>query len=563
MTASNTAQSGMSRRRAMGLAAGAIGGAAILPSAGWSADGPVVETAHGKIRGFINDGVYTFRGVRYGAPTGGPNRFMPPQPPTPWGGVVDATEYGYSAPQTNPATRGAGGPPGPRSEIQELLAASNGYRADPDEREDCLFLNVWTKSIRGGRRRPVVVWLHGGGFSSGSASALLYDGSNMVKRGDVVFVGVNHRLNAFGYTNLSQIGGADYAKSGVAGMLDIVQALAWVRDNIAQFGGDPSRVMIFGESGGGAKVSFLLGCPPAKGLFHRAVVESGPGVRMGEPKTTNAGAEALLAELGLTTKTLSDIHKLPTERILAAYFAAQARVAQGGLGGGAFNPSLQPEVCPAHPFDPVASPVSQDVPVIVGFNRTEATLFQLSDAAAFALDEAGLTQRVQKMFGNRSGDLLAAYRAALPQASPSDVYFVMATDQLMGADSILLAERKAQDQGAPAYLYRFDWRSPALGGKLRSPHGIEMPFVFDNVSEGGFAQTGGTKEAKALAAKICGAWCAFAETGDPNGGRAGLPHWSAYDAASRSTMIFNTESQVVRDPDGAARRLLAEIRATA
>jgi para-nitrobenzyl esterase len=313
---------GLGRRRFLRGAAFATGGIAVTYSianlssvAAWAAPDPIVETASGKIRGFLNEGIYTFRGVRYGASTAGKNRFLPPQKPDPWTGVRDATSYGYSAPQTDPATRGVAAP---ETEIGKILAGSDEYRAAPAESEDCLFLNIWTPGLDAAGKRPVLVWLHGGGFSMGSSSSLLYDGTNLARRGRVVLVGVNHRLNVFGYTHLGDFGRPEFAHSGNAGQLDIIAALEWIRDNIERFGGDPKRVMIFGESGGGAKVSMLLASPPAKGLFHSAVIESGPGVRMGEREPAAKAAEMLLAELGLDTKRLPELQNLSTGKILAA-----------------------------------------------------------------------------------------------------------------------------------------------------------------------------------------------------------------------------------------------------
>jgi para-nitrobenzyl esterase len=535
----------LSRRHMLKSSSVALATTALNPSLLFAATPPMVETTYGKVRGYRNDDVCTFRGIRYGASTAGANRFMPPKTPASWAGVRDASDYGYSAPQSNAAV----GASANASPLSELFASSNGYRSDQGENEDCLFLNVWTKSLSQNAKRPVLVWLHGGGFSSGSASALLYDGTNMASRSDVVVVGINHRLNVFGYTHLGDIGGKDYANSGNVGQLDIILALQWVRDNIERFGGDANRVLIFGESGGGAKVSFLLASPPAKGLFHRAVIESGPGIVMAERASATHAAELLLSELNIKPTELARVHDLPTAQILAAYFAALKRVPGGGLGGGPFSPVLTPDVLPAHPFAPTASPVGADVPVIVGWNRTEATLFQIGDTAAFALDDKSLDARLKNLFADRAPRIKQAYMKA--GGSPSDVYFRIASDQLMGANSILLAERKAAQNRAPAYLYRFDWSSPTLDGRLRSAHGMEMPFVFDNTEEGGYGLTGGGQRPAKLAAQMRSSWAAFAETGNPNA--AGLPQWRAYDTKSRNTMVFNDESRSVDDPDSVER----------
>jgi para-nitrobenzyl esterase len=543
------------RRRFMRCAAYSTGGIALAYSIGgvvsaWAASDPIIETASGRIRGYLNDGVYTFRGVRYGASTAGKNRFMPPQKPNPWAGVRDATSYGYSAPQTNPATRGIAAP---ETEIGQILAGSDEFRAAPPESEDCLFLNVWTPGLDAAGKRPVMVWLHGGGFSMGSSASLLYDGTNLARRGNAVVVGVNHRLNVFGYTHLGDLGWPEFTHSGNAGQLDIIAALQWIRDTIDRFGGDPKRVMIFGESGGGAKVSMLLASPPAKGLFHSAVIESGPGVRMGERGPATKVAEMLLEELGLDAKRLPELQTLPTDKILAAYFATTQTLARRGggregLGSGAFGPVLDPEVLPAHPFHPTATRISEDVPVMVGWNKTESTAFSISDAQLFSLDEAGMRKRIEGLVGSDADLLIKACRNEYPNLSPSAIYFYISSYSMMGAGSVAIAERKAALGKAPAYLYRFDWETPVFNGKLISPHGLEMPMVFDNVERGGAALTGGGADAVKLAAKVSEAWIAFARSGNPNAKKSGLPLWEPYDATKRPVMVFDNQSRIVYDP---------------
>jgi len=504
----------------------------------------VVETSNGRIRGYLNQDIYTFRGVRYGASTAGQNRFMPPKPPEPWAEIRDASGYGYRAPQTNPASPGA---LSPDTEIGRILWASDGFRVPPPESEDCLFLNVWTPSLDPAEKRPVMVWLHGGGFSSGSSSDLLYDGTNLARRG-AVMVGVNHRLNVFGYTHFGDIGGEAYAHSGNAGQLDIIAALKWVRGNIEKFGGDPNRVMIFGESGGGAKVSMLLASPPAKGLFHSAVIESGPGIRVGEPEQATRAAELLLEELGIKSDNLAEIHKLPTAKILSAYFAANAKLSRQGGGRGGFSPVLDPVVLPAHPFYPAAPAVSEDVPIMVGWNKTEQTAFSLGQDELWSLDEEGMRSRIEKLAGNDSGRLIELYHREYPDMSPSAVYFHIASYPRMGSGSVAIAERKATLGKAPAYLYRLDWETPVLDGKLISPHGLEMPFVFDNVEGGGVGLTGGGAEAQKMADRLSETWIAFAASGDPNTPKSGLPQWDSYNTETRPTMIFDTECRVESDP---------------
>jgi para-nitrobenzyl esterase len=514
----------------------------------------VVETISGKIRGQFFEGVYSFKGIRYGAPAGDENRFLPPQKPKPWGGVMDAFEFGNSALQTYPKAKG----PLLIAFLQEILDAVGGGEI-PKESEDCLFLNVWTPGLKDGRKRPVMVWLHGGGFMTGSGSIALYQGDYLVKRGDVVVVTVNHRLNVFGFTHLEDIGGAEYQSSGNLGMLDIIAALEWVRDNISQFGGDPGCVTIFGQSGGGQKVSMLMGAPPAQGLFHRAVIQSGPGVKMLEREQAAKASEVLLAELGLLPSSVNDIKKISVEQLLIAYYRSLKKIGQVPAGFlNAFAPVIDPLVLPEHPFHPTASTVSAQVPLMVGCNRTEMTLFMAPDPAAFSLDEEGMQTRVHRLLGDQSANVIAVYKKANPDYTPSDLYIQIWTDFPTTAFTINIAERKSALHQAPAYLYRFDWETPVLGGKLRSPHTLEIPFVFDNMKDSR-ELTGGGEDAVTLAGRISEAWIAFAAGGDPNTPKSGLPYWAPYDTKSRATMIFNNESRIVEDPQSKERKVLDDV----
>lgn len=497
-----------------------------------------VLTTAGKVRGETADGIHSFKGVPYGAPTAGANRFMPPRKPEPWDGIRDSLEYGPIAPQL--ARGGAGG-------------ANPVDSATGTESEDCLMLNVFTPAAGDGGNRPVMFWCHGGGFITGSGGPA-YDGTNLARRGDVVVVTINHRLNGLGFLHLGDLGGPEFGQSGNVGMLDIVAALEWVRDNIAAFGGDPGNVTVFGESGGGRKTAVLLAMPSAQGLFHRAIIQSGPELRANERAYASGLAEAVLGELGISAAGLEELQWLPLSRVMAGLAAASAKLPSSNARGG-FRPVVDGAVLPAHPFTPGAPAISAEVPLIVGFNRTEATLFLAGDARAFELDEEGLHRRTGRLLGERADSTIEQMRRLYPEASPSDLYIAIHTGFLRyPIDSIRIAERRAALGGAPVYHYTFEWESPARWGKLKTPHALEIPFVFDNVSLGMWSSfTRSTPQAFSLAGKVSSTWAAFARTGSPNSG--GLPVWEPYTAAERKTMLINNESALVADPRPEEREL--------
>jgi para-nitrobenzyl esterase len=495
-----------------------------------------VQTTNGPVRGYREGPLSIFKGVRYAAPPVGALRFKPPQRPKPWREVADTVSLGAPAvqvgvpPGETTGGRSAGDPPAP---------------GQPGTDEDCLFINIWTRGLTG--KRPVMVWLHGGGFANGSGGAAMYDGAALARRGDVVTVTVNHRLNVFGYLHLGELGG--HPSSGQAGMLDIVLVLEWVRDNIAAFGGDPANVTIFGESGGGAKVSMLQAMPAAHGLFHKAIIQSGPGLKAVPREKATANAKALLDALGVAPNDLARLEDLPTAAIQDA--AATIGREEGPMGG--FSPCVDGIALPRDPFHPDAPAISADVPVMVGTNKDEATLFLLTDPKFGEMTEEDMDKRAQRLVGDKAPAVIAAVRGAFPDYSPSHVVSMIQSAQMMWLGSIALAERKAAQKAGPVYMYLLTWETPVARGKLRSPHALEIPLVFDNV-EAARNFVGRGEEPQAMAEQMAEAWLAFARSGNPS--TPALPAWPAYDAASRATMVFDLHSQVVNDPYAGLRQVM-------
>lgn len=506
------------------------------------------------MRGFTRHGIHTFKGVPYGAPTGGSARFMPPSKPKPWAGVRSCLYYGHVCPQGFWMTNGGDNRP-----VEDEDAFMIGRAYGQPAGEDCLRANVWTPEINGSSRRPVMVWMHGGAYGWGSGHDLFsYDGENLSRRGDVVVVTLNHRLNVFGFLNLAELGGERYARSANVGLLDLVAALEWVRDNIASFGGDPSNVMIFGQSGGGGKVTALMAMPEAKGLFHRAAVQSGSILQAVPSADTTKLAALFLAELGLGAAQIDQLHALPVERLVAAQLEAvkKHKHADGPLFDFAaiasrigWAPTVDGVVLPRHPFEPVAPALSAQVPLLVGTTLNEFTA-GIDNPDAYTLTDEELDQRVSALLGSTACQVvLDAHRRTYPHAAPFDLWSAIMSASTRQA-AVTQAERHVALGAAPAYLYWFTWRTPMLDGRPGAFHSSEIPFVFDNVDRCE-NYTGGVPEASRLSAQISQAWINFARYGDPY--HDDLPVWPPYKPATGSTMILDTPCSVQNDPDREAR----------
>jgi para-nitrobenzyl esterase len=510
-----------------------------------------VATGAGRVRGAQADGVVTFKGIPYAGPVSGRNRFKAAPPLQSWAGVRDALQPGAPAKQPN------------RNRANE-----------PPPAEDCLFLNVWTPAADG-RRRPVMFYSHGGGFTTGSAGAAYQDGSSLARTWDVVVVATNHRLGLMGYLYLGHLGGEEYATSGNQGLLDIRDGLKWVSDNIERFGGDPQNVMIFGESGGGAKTSCLYALPSAAPYFNKASIESGPCIRIYPVESAIATTEMVLKQLGLEKSQWRQLLEVPADTLVDVQVAlGQKRSGPLMLGGGrrgisgntapgGFGPVLDGRILPDHPFDPVAPAISRDKPLVVGYNRDEMNFFfaQNRETDIYALTDATLKARLDRELGPSAARVLAAYRKSRPDASPADLYVAMASARFAGIGSITIAERKHAQRGAPVYMYVFTHESdrviPGTTHTLGAAHAAEIVYKFNNVRPAGGGPSGQQPTAAGMsgdsrpgsvqtARNMSGFWSTFARTGRP--AAHGQPAWPAYTTEQRATMFIEAECRVVNDP---------------
>jgi para-nitrobenzyl esterase len=532
---------GMDRRGFLSLMSSLAGGAVASPllfdSSNVSAKSPapskptgtvIVKTIYGHVRGTSSDGLMVFKGIPYAGSPAGMNRFKAPPKLKPWTGVKDALLYGAQAIQ----------PPDPNWPKEWKPALSS---------EECLFLNVWTPGIADGRRRPVMFYSHGGGFATGNGGAdvwpqnIPHDGAALARSYDVVVVTHNHRLGLLGYLFLGDLLGEEYVASGAAGMLDIAAGLEWVRDNIEAFGGDPGNVMIWGESGGGAKTATLTALPKAQGLYHRASIESGPTLRLTPRDVANEITRQVLSKVGLSEKQAREIVNLP---------AARLREVQQELSGPSpmrFAPVVDGHLIPSHPYDPVAPAMSAKIPMIIGTNKDESIFFNMGNPEVFSLDEAGLRSRLQPVLGEKLDRVLEVYKRNRPQASPTDLFIAITTAQWMWRNAIIMAERKVALKAAPVYMYLFAYESeapvgPSIPYPRKAAHAEEIPFKFNHPD----ATSSKRPERVRAARNMSKAWATFARTGEPSHNE--IPSWPAYTLEQRATMFLDAECKVVNDP---------------
>ena len=509
----------------------------------------VVETSSGRIRGFKRNGVYIFKGVPYGASTSGSRRFMPPGPPDPWTGIRTALAYGRVCPQDDSAHFITDGQNLARSDEDAFLLHRGCSNYVPGE--DCLRVNIWTPEINGRGKRPVMVYMHGGGYSGGSGHDLLsYDGESLARNHDVVLVNHNHRLNVYGYLNLSAIGGEQFSDSANVGMLDIVAVLQWVRTHISMFGGDPGNVTIFGQSGGGGKVAALMAMPGAKGLFHRAVIQSGPFLKALTTDYSLEVADALLKELGLAKSQVRELQRIPVDRLSGAATEASKKTMAahkadpGSFGETGWGPTVDCRSLPHHPFDRDGLAISADIPLITGTNLNESTSgVDRPEAIRMTVDE--MVRLVRKSYGSESDAIVDAYRADYPQATPFELWATIEASRWR-IPAFAQAARKAELGGAPVFSYIYSWRTPSLDRRPGSFHAAEISFVFDN-AEICDHYSAGDPSAFVLSKQMSTAWVSFARTGNPN--HRELPNWPSYTPANHGTMYFDTPCLVRIDPE--------------
>jgi para-nitrobenzyl esterase len=494
-------------------------------------DVAVTQTKSGKVRGYIHNSIYTYKGIPYAQA----KRFDPPQEVLPWEGVRSAMSYGPVSPLMNPTTQVA-------DESEFVFNHNWGYA-----NEDCLRLNIWTPGINDGKKRPVMFWIHGGGYTAGSSQELpSYDGESISKKGDVVLVSVNHRLNILGFLDLSEYG-EKYKSSPNLSFLDLLSALQWVKTNIANFGGDPDNVTIFGQSGGGGKVTTLMSSPMAKGLFHKAIVQSGVWSDFQDQQTSKRIGSAVLNELGLIPSQVDSIKKVPYEKLVAAgnralqkvreQLAAEGKPVGFGIRFG-WGPTLDGSFLPYQISDPKALALSSDVPLLIGSTKNEF-MPSLRSPELRKANEAQVKEHLQKQWGDKTDAYIAAVKKAYPNINrPNDL---MDIDLFFRPGMVTQANIKSSSGKAPVFMYLFTWQSPVMNGDYKAVHCMEIPFTMNNIARCE-EMTGGGKEAYALADKVSQAWINFARSGNPN--HKGLPTWPNYTKENGATMFLDNVSTI-------------------
>ena len=499
--------------------------------------GGTVLTRSGRVRGLVKDGVHQFWGVPYGASTEGVNRFMPPRQPDPWTDVRDHFQIGHRAPLQPGAV-----PPAPVVEALDRM---------DEEGEDCLRVNVFTPALDN-QPRPVMVWMHGGGFSGGSGNYLLYDGTNLAKKEDVVVVVVNHRLNIFGFLHLADIGGDKWAQSTNMGMQDIVAMLGWVRDNIEHFGGNPDNVTIFGQSGGGGKTTTTMAMPSAEGLFHRSIAQSGSAFRGTPASDASEAAERFLEKLGIGIDQLDRLQGMNFRQIQDAFYG------EPGIQGLGTGPVIDGNFIPRHQWDPTAPAYSARVPLMMGSTETENGW---SGPAPYDLPDADMLDRFVNRLANgdaaRGQELLDLYKRLHPEKRNQMLWLTAESDNTRRWNAQALGRLKHEQGEAASYLYFFDWYSPVHDNRMGAYHTLEIPFVFYNMDLGA-SMTGSSQSRYQLAHVISAAWAAFARNGNPN--HADMPNWPAFNPDDYPTMMFGDTVRMANDPNREERMALAELR---
>lgn len=480
----------------------------------------LVQTNYGAVKGAELNGVSVWKGIPYAQPPVANLRFRVPQKLAAWEGVFEATQFGHAAIQ-------------PPSEVMRFLGSDI---KKEETNEDCLTLNIWSPKADN-KLRPVMVWIHGGAFLNGAGATPTYDGTSFALESDVVVVTINYRLGVLGFLHLGDLGDEEFAGAGNCGILDQVAALEWVKENIEAFGGNPDNITLFGESAGAMSIGVLLGIPAAKGLFHKAILQSGAARNVLQPTIANHVTNGILANLGISTDALYKLREISTDQLIEASKNTPPM---------ALGPVVDGFVIPEHPEVAISKGASKHIPLLIGTNKDEFQLYTIFDSSLEGLTDEEIELRLKQTLGYKWDQIASNFKEI---QMDKDFYTKVLSFNMFTAPAIWLAEKQSE-QGAPVWMYRFDWETPVLNGGLKACHALELPFVWNKMGDGAEALLGKTPD-KSLANSMHLAWGAFAKCGNPT--IAELPHWPAYDVASRETMIFNKHCTVVIDPDNDTR----------